>query len=114
LGIFVQPFPGPGLRRQISSSGVDPIWCKDGKEIVFVDVKSGQISAIPVSGLDGELRLGSPAPLFAAPVSVGLYAGFNPMAITRDGSRILFPQALAQPEDSNVIHVRSGWLDHQP
>jgi hypothetical protein len=113
LGIFVQPFPGPGLRRQISSSGVDPIWCKDGKEIVFVDVKSGQISAIPVSGLDGELRLGSPAPLFAAPVSVGLYAGFNPMAITRDGSRILFPQALAQPEDSNVIHVKSGWLETQ-
>ena len=38
-GIFVQPFPGPGLRRQISS-GIYPVWRKDGKEIIYLDTDS--------------------------------------------------------------------------
>jgi hypothetical protein len=109
LGIFVQPFPGPGLRKQISSSGVYPVWRKDAREIVYLDGKSRQISAIPVSGLSGDLRFGSPTPLFAMPPMTNLVVGANPLAITRDGSLIIFPQALEQPEVSNVIHVKSGW-----
>jgi serine/threonine-protein kinase len=64
-GIFVQPFPGPGLRRQISRSGVDPVWRKDGKEIIFRDTESHQISAISVSVSGEDLRFGSPTPLFS-------------------------------------------------
>jgi eukaryotic-like serine/threonine-protein kinase len=111
LGIFVQPFPGPGLRRQISSTGQYPVWRKDGKEIVYIDANSDRISAIPVSEMNGELRFGPPIPLFAVPSSVNLVAGGNPMAVTRDGLRIIFPQALPQPEDSNVIHIKSGWFE---
>jgi Tol biopolymer transport system component len=113
LGIFVQPFPGPGLRRQISSTGAFPVWRRDGKEIIFIDRKSNQISAISVSSLNGELRFGSSIPLFAVPTALDLLAAFNPLAVTRDGSQILFPLALAQPEDSNVIHIKSGWLETQ-
>ncbi len=113
LGIFVQPFPGPGLRRQITSSGVYPVWRQDGREIVFLDRKSNQISAIPVSGSGEDLRFGSPSPLFAAPPSPGLIRPFTPLAMTRDGSQILFPVALPQPEDSNVIHIKSGWFGTQ-
>jgi eukaryotic-like serine/threonine-protein kinase len=108
-GIFVQPFPGPGLRRQISSAGIYPVWRKDGREILYLDRKSNQISAISVSALEGGLRFGPSTPLFAAPPSINLIAGANPLAVTRDGSRILFPQALEQAEDSNLIHVKSSW-----
>jgi hypothetical protein len=107
-GIFVQPFPGPGLRRQISSSGSYPVWRKDGKEIVYVDFKSGRIFSIEVGGSNENLSFGSPVPLFALPPSINLVTGSNPMAVTRDGSHILFPQALEQTEDSNVIHIKSG------
>jgi hypothetical protein len=31
----------------------------------------------------------------------------NPLAVSRDGSRIYFPQAIEQPE-ADVIHVRTG------
>jgi hypothetical protein len=110
FGIFAQPFPGPGLRRQVSSDGVYPVWRKDGKEIIYWDRKSNEISAISVSGSGEGLRFGSPTPLFAAPPILNLLAPLNPMAVTRDGSRILFPAALPQPEDSNVIHIKSGWL----
>jgi len=31
------------------------------------------------------------------------------LAVSRDGSRFYFPQAVEQP-DSDVIHVKMGWL----
>ncbi len=110
LGIFVQPFPGPGLRRQISNSGFYPVWRKDGKEILYVDGSRSQarIWSIPVSASAGSPRFGSPMPLFPVRPGMGV-AGRNPLAVTRDGSRLFIPQAAEQPEDSNVIHVRSGW-----
>jgi serine/threonine protein kinase len=113
LGIFVQPFPGPGLRRQISRSGIYPVWREDGKEIVCIDSNSDRISSISVREMNGDLIFGALTPLFAVPPSVNLVAGGNPLAVTRDGSRIIFPVALAQPEDSNVIHIKSGWLETQ-
>jgi hypothetical protein len=32
----------------------------------------------------------------------------TPLAVSRDGSRIYFPQAF-EPPDSDVIHIRMGW-----
>jgi len=113
LGIFVQPFQEPGFRRQITSSGVFPVWRQDGKEIVYWDRRSNEISTISVSGAAGDLRFGSPSPLFVAPPSPGLIRPFTPIAVTRDGSRIMIPQALPQAEDSNVIHIKSGWFETQ-
>ena len=111
MGVFVQPFPGPGLRRQLSSTGDFPVWRKDGKEILYVDPKPDRISAIPVSELSGDVRFGPPAVLFAVPPTMNWVVGRNPMAVTHDGSRIMIPLALPQPEDSNVIHIRSGWFE---
>ncbi len=113
LGIFVQPFPGPGLRRQISSTGVYPVWRKDGKEIFYADLQSGRASGISVSGSNGDLRFAPPAGLFDVPYGPNFVTGSNPIAVTLDGSRILFPRALAQPEDSNMIYIKSGWLEMQ-
>jgi serine/threonine protein kinase len=111
LGIFVQPFPGPGLRRQISSSGMFPVWRQDGKEVIFLERNSKQILSIPVTFVAGELHFGVATRLFAEPPTLDLLAAFNPIEVTRDGSQILFPQALPQPDDSNVIQVRSGWFE---
>jgi hypothetical protein len=113
VGTFAQPFPGPGLRKQISSTGLFPVWRKDGKEIVYIDYETKKISSVSVSGTSEELRFGSPTPLFATPPATNLVTGNNPMEVTRDGSRIIFPVALAQPEDSNVIHIKSGWIETQ-
>jgi hypothetical protein len=111
VGTFAQRFPGPGLRKQISSTGLFPVWRKDGKEILYIDYETKKISSILVSGTGEESRFGSPTPLFATPPATNLVTGSNPMEVARDGSRILFPQAIAQPEDSNVIHIKSGWFE---
>ena len=45
-GLYVQPLPGLGPRRQISATGGRAVWRRDGKEIVFWDGKS--VMSVPV------------------------------------------------------------------
>jgi hypothetical protein len=102
-GLYVQPFPGPGRRRQISATRGKAIWRRDGKEILYLEGDSVMSIAVGGSGL----TFGPPHKLFS-----GLRTGFNstsamPLAVSRDGSRIFYLQAVEQPE-SNVIHVKIG------
>ena len=104
-GIYVQPFPGPGLRRQISPSGQFPVWRKDGAEIVFLD--ENQVWSIRVEEAGTDLRFSEPEPLFPVRPHGGV-EDVTLLAITRDGSRIYLPQPIEQI-DSDVIHIRTGW-----
>ncbi len=105
--IFVQPFPGPGFRTQIFGARGFPIWRKDGKEIVIVDQRG--VWSVRVESAGGGLRFGSPELLFTGlRWPVGAVARSSLLAVSRDGSRIYFPQAVEQP-NPNVIYVRMGW-----
>lgn len=106
LGIYVQPFPGPGLRRQIADHGRYPVWRKDGKEILYADPKG--IWSVPISAVAGELRFGAPQFLFSVRFPASMILGFNPLDVSKDGSRIYFVQGVEQP-DADVIHVKMGW-----
>jgi Tol biopolymer transport system component len=112
VGISVQPFPGPGLRRQIASDGAHPVWRKDGKEILYI-VGGTKIVSIAVSQSGNDLRFSSPTPLFEVR-SLNTVVGRTPVAVSRDGSRIFFPQAPEPTEDANVIHITSGWEFKKP
>jgi hypothetical protein len=106
-GVYVQPFPGPGLRTQIASSGRHPVWRKDGKEIVFGDGRG--VWSVHVDAASDRLRFGAPELLFSGiRRPVGYNLSDRPLAVSRDGSRFYFPQAVEQP-DSGVIHIRMGW-----
>ncbi len=106
-GIYVQPFPGPGLRKQITGTPGIPVWRKDGKEIIIADNRG--VWSVRVKGAGGGLRFEAPELLFAGlrwPANYNLPA--NPLAVSRDGSRIYFAQALEQ-SDSNAIGILMGW-----
>ena len=62
-GTYVQPYPGAGLRKQVTSRGNYPIWRKDGKEIVYLDDYQGRnhIWSVPVAVSGGEVRAGTPS-----------------------------------------------------
>ena len=109
-GIYVQPYPGPGLRQPVTSSGNYPVWRKDGREIVYLDDHQGRnyIWSVPVVHRGDELQLGTALPLFPARLPATTYGDLNFLAVSRDGSRFFIPQAVEQPE-SDVIHVRMGW-----
>jgi Tol biopolymer transport system component len=109
-GIYVQPFPGPGLRKQIAHGGLYPVWRKDGKEILYLDSEGAQdrLWSIRVEAAGTDLRFGPPEKLFPVGQLEGGLSDINQLAVSRDGSRIFYPRAAEQP-DSNVIHVRIGW-----
>jgi hypothetical protein len=105
-GIYVQPFPGPGLRRQVTRDGEYAVWRRDGKEILYLH--QDRIWSLPVNTSGGEFRASAPQPLFSVRPSPSRVLDVTPLAVSSDGSRIYFPQAVEQP-DSDVIHVRMGW-----
>ncbi|MGO9262569.1 MAG: hypothetical protein ACLQU1_40755 [Bryobacteraceae bacterium] len=106
-GIYVQPYPGPGLRKQIASESGFPVWRKDGKEIVIADNRG--VWSVRVEAVGGGLHFSAPELLFSGLRSpVGYDASARPLAVSRDGSRIYFVQAVEQP-DSNVINILTGW-----
>ena len=110
--VFVQPFQGDGARRQIASNAQHVVWRGDGKEILFTSPFEGQtwVTSVQVSGSGGDLRFGEPRRLFAVRPGPGLVIGATPLAVSADGSRIFYPQAVESPEESKVIQVSTAWM----
>jgi len=103
-GVYVQPFPGPGRRQLIDASGRDPVWRGDGKEILYV--REDAVWSVAVSRSAGDVTLGTPERLFSGlRLPPGYVAESQPLAVSRDGSRIYFLQGVPQPA-GDVIHVR--------
>jgi len=99
--LFVQAFPISGPRRQISTSGgAMPYWRGDGKEILYLGADNW-VYSVRSDPARGEFQ--PPERLFAVRIAPNSPNHFT-LAATRDGSRILFDQAIDQPE-SRVINV---------
>src|SRR5262249_2378559 len=62
-GVFVQAFPGPSLRKQVTSGGSFPVWRKDGKEIVYL--RGAEIWSVHIYSDGRELRFDPPQKLFS-------------------------------------------------
>ena len=78
--IYVQAFPGPGGRTQISTGGgTFPTWRRDGKSLFYLD-SSNRVTSVAVVPKGKSLEPGNPVPLFQ--LSVG--ATYEP---TPDGQR---------------------------
>jgi Tol biopolymer transport system component len=83
--IYVAPFPGPGGKRQISTSGgVLARWRADGKEIFYI-APDQKLMAAEITTKDGEIQRGEVRPLFGPlPTSNGYQYD-----VSTDGQRIL-------------------------
>ena len=84
--VYVRPFPGPGMKYQVSSQGGgQPLWARDGKRLFYR--WQDQVWAADVR-IDGGLSTGKPRLLFERP-------GYSPGGPTRsydlsiDGQRFL-------------------------
>ncbi len=62
--VYVQSFPNPSLKYQVSTEGGEsPVWSRDGKEIFFISLE-GQMMAAAVRTVGGKLEIGVPKVLF--------------------------------------------------
>jgi serine/threonine protein kinase len=102
--LFVRTSSGLGSPRQIAVDGASPVWRRDGKEIVYWSGES--VMSISVQQAGGELRFSDPHILFSGiRRPPGLINSNTPLAVSHDGSRILWLQGPDQP-DANLIHIR--------
>ena len=111
--IYVQPFPGPGTKIQISTSGGAQMrWSDDGKELFYVAL-DGRLMAVPLrrSSQGDAINPSPPVPLFDANVglAVPLQAGYaEAWTISRDGRRFLM-NTIAERASAPPITIILNW-----
>lgn len=103
--IYVQAFPSPTRRWQVSTSGGrQPLWRADGKELYFV-ADDRKFYAVDVSEKSGEFVYGVPQFLFDMPANV--FNSRNSYVPSRDGKRFLINMLLEG--DDSPINVVQNW-----
>ena len=107
--IYVQPFPAPGGKFQISANGgAQPRWNKNGKEIFYVSLDSKMMAAPVKSSPDGRsLETGTPAVLFPVRIAGGPVPGSNKQqyAVSSDGQRFLVNLAADEGAPSPITLI---------
>jgi Tol biopolymer transport system component len=105
--VFVQPFPGPGARIQISTEGgEEPRWSRNGSELFYLS--GDRMIAVEIS-TTGAFKAGTPRILFEGRYvpSPNAVAGYD---VAADG-RFLMVQPLHPDPPTNQIHVVLNWTE---
>jgi Tol biopolymer transport system component len=91
--IYLQPFPGPGARHVVSTSGgTRPAWAPTGDELFYHS--GNRVMAVRLQTTP-ELRVGKPEVLFEGPYGQG-------MSVSPDGKRFL----LLREDPSPITELR--------
>jgi Tol biopolymer transport system component len=106
-GIYVRNFPIGNEKWQISkTTGVDPRWRADGKEIIYLSNR--KVMAVDVT-LTPKFVPGAPQELFEAPiVYAGSYARNPGYSVTADGKAFLVNMPFS-PNASRPMNVVLNW-----
>jgi serine/threonine-protein kinase len=105
--VFVQPFPDPGARIQISTEGgEEPVWSRNGRELFYLS--GDRMMAVEISTM-GASKAGTPRTLFEGRFlrSSNGVAGYD---VAADG-RFLMVQPLHPDPPTNQIHVVLNWFE---
>jgi Tol biopolymer transport system component len=113
--VYIQPFPGPGGKIQVSTAGaIDPRWRRDGRELFFV-AADGRLMAVPIEITADRQTLnpGGPVALFPARLAAGANITIGWLtkpqyAVARDG-RFLLNVAVDTPVEP--ITVVLNWQE---
>jgi Tol biopolymer transport system component len=100
--VYVQPFPGPGPRQQVSTNGgTGPAWSRDGKELFYTPTQTtgGQATFTQMMAVSVQLQptftAGAPRQLFQG--KFGASAGIRSYDVTADGRQFLMVQQKERP-----------------
>jgi dipeptidyl aminopeptidase/acylaminoacyl peptidase len=95
--VYVRPFPGPGMKEQVSSEGsapgilakggVEPLWARNGKQLFYRTLNQNQVWVVDVR-TDGGFSTSKPRLLFEKP---GYIVGspIRTYDLSMDGQRFL-------------------------
>jgi eukaryotic-like serine/threonine-protein kinase len=96
LEVYLQQFPGPGNRLQVSTNGGSiPQWRKDGLELFYIGADE-RLMATPLARGDSGIAAGRPAALFSVPRN-------SSFAVSPDGQRFLVHTTTEDPAPITVL-----------
>jgi serine/threonine-protein kinase len=106
--IYVQPYPGPGGKYQISTEGgTEPVWNPKGKELFY---RSGNKMMVVDITIQPGFSVGKPKMLFQGPyVSTPFTMPYYD--VSRDGQRFLMLKPSEQTPSLNQIVVVQNWFE---
>jgi serine/threonine-protein kinase len=105
--VYVQPYPGPGGKFQISTEGgTEPVWNPNGRELFY---RSGnKIMAVKVTAKPG-FAAGEPSVLFEGQYPSTTRGDQSPSyAVSQDGQHFLMHK---QGEEATQINVVLNWFE---
>ena len=106
--IYAQPFPGPGERVQISTTGgVQVRWRHDGKEIIYL-ASDNTLTAATVTSQPSGFDVGAVRPLFAVRPRPMVRLDAYPYDVSSDGQRFLV-NTLVADATSTAITLVVNW-----
>jgi Tol biopolymer transport system component len=116
LEVYVQPFPGPGGKWQISTEGgTEPVWNPNGRELFYRDAENKMMAVDVSQSRDSNravsLSAGRPRMLFEGPYepSTTNVANYD---VSPDGRRFLMLKAVEQQgQAATEIHVVLNWFE---
>jgi Tol biopolymer transport system component len=112
--IWVQSFPGPGGKSQVSNNGGAQVrWRPDGKELFYIAL-DGQLMSVPIRLTDSQtVEAGTPVALFATHVGG---AGQGPVpeyySVSPDGKQFLMNTIVTEAGNSPLT-VILNWKPKQ-
>ena len=108
--VYIQPYPGPGARRRVSSAGGrQAVWSRDGRELFYREgqkLMSISIRTTPT------FSIGPPTALFEGPYVFG-DAGGPYYDVAPDGQTFIMVLSEIEPEQLE-IRVVPDWVQHLP
>ena len=114
--VYVQPYPGPGAKVQISTAyGAEPIWTARGRELLFRSATPTTMPtmAVTIDASTALLRAGVPRMLFES--KNGEYDRTVPdraWDASADGQRLLLVRNEASGDKPvTSLHVVLNWTD---
>ena len=106
--IYVEPFPGPGGKWQISTDGgTEAVWNPDGKELFFRH--KDQMMSVDIT-TQPTFSASKPKVLFQGDyaLSAGTLANYD---VSKDGQRFLMVQEGADETEPTHINMILNWFD---
>ena len=106
--IYVQPFPGPGGKWQISTEGgTEPVWNPNGRELFY---RQGERMMAVDIVTQPAFSAGRPKLLFEGPylLSAGNLPAYD---VSRDGQRFLMVEESRQEQPPTQINVVLNWFE---
>jgi serine/threonine-protein kinase len=105
--VYVQPYPGPGGKWQISTEGGNEIvWARNG-ELFY---RSGEKMMVVETTTQPTFSAGRPRLVFEGQYGIGLGGGAA-YDVTPDGQRFLMVQGFAGEGGARQIHVVLNWFE---